>query len=125
MDGDDRPHSHHHRRHRRHRRFEAESEDLARHRQDMRLLLWILPSCMLGLGLFLLYSVLQEPEPARRPQGILDVSYVLLGAAVLWFAALFVGKWVAAVREERRERDRERGVHRHHRHADGDGDPEA
>ena len=111
---------HVHRRRRRHR-FRPESEALARHREDLRALGWILPLCLLGLGAILLFLVTRNPEPATRPAGLVETAWALLGAGAVWLGVWLAGSWIAAVRDWRRaqEDDSGRRHHPHHHHSEG------
>lgn len=103
-------------RHRRRRRFVAESESLARHREDLRALSWILPLCLLGLGAILLFLVTRNPEPATRPAGLVETAWALLGAGAVWLAVGLAGSWIAAVRRWSRDQEDSSGHRRHHHH---------
>lgn len=102
-----------HRKRRRHR-FRPESEALARHREDMRALSWILPCCLLALGGLLLFVEFRNPEPATRAKDLVAIGFALAGAGAVWLAFDLAFHWIAVVRDWSREN--ESSEHRHHRH---------
>ena len=68
-----------HRKRRRHS-FRPESEALARRRQDLRALAWILPGCLLALGAVILLAEMRNPEPAARAKDVVAIGCALVGA---------------------------------------------
>ena len=104
-----------HRKRRRHS-FRPESEELARRRQDLRALAWILPVCMLALGALILFVEMRNPEPAARAKDVVAIGCALLGAGAVWLSGVLAWRWIAAVRDWRRENGEEPRRHRHHRH---------
>ncbi len=115
-------------RHRRRRRrsFRPESEELARHREDLRALAWIIPGCLLALGAIILLVERRNPDPASRAKDVVAIGYALLGAGAVWLSAVLACRWIAVVRDWRRENGEEperrhRHRHRHHHHR-GEGD---
>ncbi len=110
---------HVHRRRKR-RRFVEESGSLARRREDLLALSWILPLCLLAAGALLLFLVTRNPEPATRPAGLVETAWALIGAGVVWLAVALAGSWIAVVRDWRREQDdAHRHHHHHHHHSEG------
>ena len=107
-------------RHRRRRRFVAESEALARRREDLRALSWILPCCLLALGALILFIEMRNPEPAARAKDVVAIGVALLGAGAVWLAAILAWRWIAVVREWRRGNDDDFRRHHHHRHGSSD-----
>jgi hypothetical protein len=105
-----------HRKRRRHR-FRPESEALARHRQDLRALSWIMPACLLVLGAVILAVEFRNPEPAARAKDVVSIGCALVGAGAVWLSLVLAGGWIAAVRAWRRENGEEpRHSHHHHHH---------
>ena len=108
-----------HRKRRRHS-FRPESEELARRRQDLRALAWILPVCMLALGALILFVEMRNPEPAARAKDVVAIGCALLGAGALWLSAALAWRWFDVVRRWRAENGEEpRRRHRHHHHHHG------
>lgn len=105
-----------HRRRRRHH-FRPESEALARRRQDLRALAWILPGCLLALGAVVLLAQMRNPEPAARARDVVAIGVALVGAGAVWLGLDIACRWIAVVREWRRGADNDsfRPRHRHHR----------
>ena len=105
-----------HRKRRRHS-FRPESEALARRRQDLRALAWILPGCLLALGAVILLAEMRNPEPAARAKDVVAIGCALVGAGAVWLSLGIAFRWIAVVREWRRNADDDsfRPRHRHHR----------
>ena len=105
-----------HRKRRRHS-FRPESEALARRRQDLRALAWILPGCLLALGAVILLAEMRNPEPAARAKDVVSIGCALVGAGAIWLSLGIAFRWIAVVREWRRNADDDsfRPRHRHHR----------
>ena len=105
-----------HRKRRRHS-FRPESEALARRRQDLRALAWILPGCLLALGAVILLAEMRNPEPAARAKDVVAIGCALVGAGAIWLSLGIAFRWIAVVREWRRNADDDsfRPRHRHHR----------
>lgn len=105
-----------HRKRRRHS-FRPESEALARRRQDLRALAWILPGCLLALGAVILLAEMRNPEPAARAKDVVAIGCALVGAGAVWLGLDIACRWIAVVREWRRNADDDsfRPRHRHHR----------
>ena len=104
-----------HRKRRRHR-FRPESEALARHRQDMRALAWILPGCLLALGAVILLAEMRNPEPAARAKDVVAIGCALVGAGAVWLSLGIAFRWIAVVREWRRENEAGARPRHHHHH---------
>ena len=104
-----------HRRRRRHR-FRPESEALARRRQDLRALAWILPGCLLALGAVILLAEMRNPEPAARAKDIVAIGCALVGAGAVWLSLGIAFRWIAVVREWRRENEAGTRPRHHHHH---------
>ena len=105
-----------HRKRRRHS-FRPESEALARRREDLRALSWILPVCMLALGAIILFVEMRNPEPAARAKDVVAIGCALLGAGAVWLSAAFAWRWFEIVRRWRAENGEEpRRRHHHHHH---------
>lgn len=108
-----------HRKRRRHS-FRPESEALARRREDLRALSWILPVCMLALGAIILFVEMHNPEPAARAKDVVAIGCALLGAGAVWLSAALAWRWFEIVRRWRAENGEEpRRRHRHHHHHHG------
>ena len=110
-----------HRKRRRHS-FRPESEALARRRQDLRALAWILPGCLLALGAVILLAEMRNPEPAARAKDVVAIGCALVGAGAVWLSLGIAFRWIAVVREWRRENEpseHRHRRHRHHRHGEG------
>lgn len=105
-----------HRKRRRHS-FRPESEALARRRQDLRALAWILPGCLLALGAVILLAEMRNPEPAARAKDVVAIGCALVGAGAVWLSLDIAFRWIAVVRAWRRNADDDsfRPRHRHHR----------
>ena len=104
-----------HRRRRRHR-FRPESEALARRRQDLRALAWILPGCLLALGAVILLAEMRNPEPAARAKDVVAIGCALVGAGAVWLSLGIAFRWIAVVREWRRENEAGTRPRHHHHH---------
>ena len=119
-DGEVEEHLVRHRKRRRHR-FRPESEALARRREDLRALSWILPVCMLALGALILFVEMRNPEPAARAKDVVAIGCALLGAGALWLSAALAWRWFDVVRRWRAENGEEprHRRHRHHHHHHG------
>ena len=104
-----------HRKRRRHS-FRPESEALARRRQDLRALAWILPVCMLALGTIILFVEMRNPEPAARAQDVVAIGCALVGAGAVWLSLGIAFRWIAVVREWRRENEAGARPRHHHHH---------
>lgn len=104
-----------HRRRRRHR-FRPESEALARRRQDLRALAWILPGCLLALGAVILLAEMRNPEPAARAKDVVAIGCALVGAGAVWLSLGIAFRWIAVVREWRRENEAGARPRHHHHH---------
>ena len=112
-----------HRKRRRHS-FRPESEALARRRQDLRALAWILPGCLLALGAVILLAEMRNPEPAARAKDVVAIGCALVGAGAVWLSGLLAWRWIEAVRDWRRENEPDEGRHgrrHHHHHHHGEG----
>ena len=112
-----------HRKRRRHS-FRPESEALARRRQDLRALAWILPGCLLALGAVVLAVEFRNPEPAARAKDVVAIGCALVGAGAVWLSGLLAWRWIEAVRDWRRENEPDEGRHgrrHHHHHHHGEG----
>ena len=104
-----------HRKRRRHR-FRPESEALARRRQDLRALAWILPGCLLALGAVILLAEMRNPEPAARAKDVVAIGCALVGAGAVWLSLGIAFRWIAVVREWRRENEAGTRPRHHHQH---------
>lgn len=104
-----------HRKRRRHS-FRPESEALARRRQDLRALAWILPGCLLALGAVILLAEMRNPEPAARAKDIVAIGCALVGAGAVWLSLGIAFRWIAVVREWRRENEAGARPRHHHHH---------
>lgn len=104
-----------HRKRRRHR-FRPESEALARRRQDLRALAWILPGCLLALGAVILLAEMRNPEPAARAKDVVAIGCALVGAGAVWLSLGIAFRWIAVVREWRRENEAGARPRHHHHH---------
>ena len=104
-----------HRKRRRHR-FRPESEALARRRQDLRALAWILPGCLLALGAVILLAEMRNPEPAARAKDVVAIGCALVGAGAVWLSLDIAFRWIAVVREWRRENEAGARPRHHHHH---------
>lgn len=104
-----------HRKRRRHR-FRPESEALARRRQDLRALAWILPGCLLALGAVILLAEMRNPEPAARAKDVVAIGCALVGAGAVWLSLGIAFRWIAVVREWRRENEAGTRPRHHHHH---------
>ncbi len=104
-----------HRKRRRHR-FRPESEALARRRQDLRALAWILPGCLLALGAVILLAEMRNPEPAARAKDVVAIGCALVGAGAIWLSLGIAFRWIAVVREWRRENEAGTRPRHHHHH---------
>ena len=110
-----------HRKRRRHS-FRPESEALARRRQDLRALAWILPGCLLALGAVILLAEMRNPEPAARAKDVVAIGCALVGAGAVWLSLDIASRWIAVVREWRRENEAgTRPRHHHHHRRDREG----
>ena len=110
-----------HRKRRRHS-FRPESEALARRRQDLRALAWILPGCLLALGAVILLAEMRNPEPAARAKDVVAIGCALVGAGAVWLSLGIAFRWIAVVREWRRENEAgTRPRHHHHHRRDREG----
>ena len=104
-----------HRKRRRHS-FRPESEALARRRQDLRALAWILPGCLLALGAVILLAEMRNPEPAARAKDVVAIGCALVGAGAVWLSLGIAFRWIAVVREWRRENEAGARPRHHHHH---------
>ena len=104
-----------HRKRRRHS-FRPESEALARRRQDLRALAWILPGCLLALGAVILLAEMRNPEPAARAKDVVAIGCALVGAGAVWLSLGIAFRWIAVVREWRRENEAGTRPRHHHHH---------
>ena len=104
-----------HRKRRRHS-FRPESEALARRRQDLRALAWILPGCLLALGAVILLAEMRNPEPAARAKDVVAIGCALVGAGAVWLSLDIASRWIAVVREWRRENEAGTRPRHHHHH---------
>jgi hypothetical protein len=104
-----------HRKRRRHS-FRPESDALARRREDLRALSWILPVCMLALGAIILFVEMRNPEPAARAKDVVAIGCALLGIGAAWLSAGLAWRWFDVVRRWRAENGEEPRRHRRHHH---------
>ena len=101
---------------RRRQRFRPESEALARRRQDLRALAWILPGCLLALGAVILLAEMRNPEPAARAKDVVAIGCALVGTGAVWLSLGIAFRWIAVVREWRRENEAGARPRHHHHH---------